>query len=491
MSDVVAKETLHESRTPSVHYELPAPTMATRMSELEKIAPLTTIFKSFIDPILVVASLYLLHIPFEVIFSGPEIILAVLAFLLTITFMDGTFLFMPGSFRSWEGIGSFAGSWLFIAFSLLLVGHVSGIDSYFYPPYILTWLVVAPLSLLVTHALVKVLLLPTRKGRKRRVAIVGANQAGQALKARICSNRYLNMEFVGFFDDRELERLEGVNEEDMLCNLADMPEYIAKNDINKVYISLPMSSQPRVMKLLDELQDSTASIYFVPDFFIFDMIQAHVDHVAGIPVVCICESPFRGLKAVVKRASDIVLGLLILAMIWPIMLATAIAVKVTSKGPVIFKQRRYGADGKSIMVYKFRSMTVMEDDDTVKQAQKNDQRLTPIGGFLRKSSLDELPQFLNVLEGSMSIVGPRPHANAHNEYYRKLIKGYMIRHKVRPGITGWAQVNGCRGETDTLDKMEQRIRYDLDYLRHWSLFMDLKIIFMTVAQVVKREGNAY
>lgn len=491
MSDVVAKEVLHESRTPSVHYELPAPTMATRMSELEKIAPLTTIFKSFIDPILVVASLYLLHIPFEVIFSGPEIILAVLAFLLTITFMDGTFLFMPGSFRSWEGIGSFAGSWLFISFSLLLVGHVSGIDSYFYPPYILTWLVVAPLSLLVSHALVKVLLLPTRKGKKRRVAIVGANQAGQALKARICSNRYLNMEFVGFFDDRELERLEGVNEEDMLCNLAEMPEYIAKNDINKVYISLPMSSQPRVMKLLDELQDSTASIYFVPDFFIFDMIQAHVDHVAGIPVVCICESPFRGLKAVVKRASDIVFGSLILAMIWPIMLATAIAVKVTSKGPVIFKQRRYGADGKSIMVYKFRSMTVMEDDDTVKQAQKNDQRLTPIGGFLRKSSLDELPQFLNVLEGSMSIVGPRPHANAHNEYYRKLIKGYMIRHKVRPGITGWAQVNGCRGETDTLDKMEQRIRYDLDYLRHWSLFMDLKIIFMTVAQVVKREGNAY
>lgn len=491
MSDVVAKEVLHESRTPSVHYELPAPTMATRMSELEKIAPLTTIFKSFIDPILVVASLYLLHIPFEVIFSGPEIILAVLAFLLTITFMDGTFLFMPGSFRSWEGIGSFAGSWLFIAFSLLLVGHVSAIDSYFYPPYILTWLVVAPLSLLVTHALVKVLLLPTRKGKKRRVAIVGANQAGQALKARICSNRYLNMEFVGFFDDRELERLEGVNEEDMLCNLAEMPEYIAKNDINKVYISLPMSSQPRVMKLLDELQDSTASIYFVPDFFIFDMIQAHVDHVAGIPVVCICESPFRGLKAVVKRASDIVFGSLILAMIWPIMLATAIAVKVTSKGPVIFKQRRYGADGKSIMVYKFRSMTVMEDGDTVKQAQKNDQRLTPIGGFLRKSSLDELPQFLNVLEGSMSIVGPRPHANAHNEYYRKLIKGYMIRHKVRPGITGWAQVNGCRGETDTLDKMEQRIRYDLDYLRHWSLFMDLKIIFMTVAQVVKREGNAY
>jgi putative colanic acid biosynthesis UDP-glucose lipid carrier transferase len=244
------------------------------------------------------------------------------------------------------------------------------------------------------------------------------------------------------------------------------------------------------MKLLDELQDSTVSVYFVPDFFVFDLIQAHFDHVAGVPVVCICESPFRGLRGVVKRFSDIIIALMSLAFIWPVMLAVASAVKLTSAGPVLFKQKRYGVDGKSINVYKFRSMTVMEDGDSVKQATKNDSRLTPIGGFLRKTSLDELPQILNVLEGSMSIVGPRPHANAHNKYYRKLIKGYMVRHKVKPGITGWAQVNGFRGETETLDKMEQRVNYDLDYLRSWSLWMDLKIIMLTVSLVLKRK-NAY
>ena len=155
---------------------------------------------------------------------------------------------------------------------------------------------------------------------------------------------------------------------------------------------------------------------------------------------------------------------------------------------LIFKQRRYGLDGSDILVYKFRSMTVMEDGAAVKQAQKNDQRLTPIGGFLRKTSLDELPQFLNVLSGKMSIVGPRPHAVAHNEEYRKLIKGYMLRHKVPPGITGWAQVNGFRGETDTLDKMKGRIDLDLDYLRNWSLRLDLYIIFKTIWVVLKREN---
>ena len=172
------------------------------------------------------------------------------------------------------------------------------------------------------------------------------------------------------------------------------------------------------------------------------------------------------------------------------MLGIAIAIKVTSPGPVIFRQRRYGLDGEEIIVYKFRSMTVCEDGARVVQATKNDQRVTRIGAFLRRTSLDELPQFFNVLQGRMSIVGPRPHAIAHNELYRKQIKGYMLRHKVRPGITGWAQVNGFRGETDTLDKMEARIAYDLDYLRRWSLALDLWIIARTVGVVLKRD-NAY
>ncbi len=242
------------------------------------------------------------------------------------------------------------------------------------------------------------------------------------------------------------------------------------------------------MNLLEALRDTTGSIYFVPDTFVTDLIQGRMDSVGGIPVVAVCETPFMGINRVVKRTTDIVLSILILILISPLLLLIALAIKLTSPGPAIFKQRRYGLDGSDILVYKFRSMTVMEDGAAVKQAQKNDQRLTPIGGFLRKTSLDELPQFLNVLSGKMSIVGPRPHAVAHNEEYRKLIKGYMLRHKVPPGITGWAQVNGFRGETDTLDKMKGRIDLDLDYLRNWSLRLDLYIIFKTIWVVLKREN---
>lgn len=228
----------------------------------------------------------------------------------------------------------------------------------------------------------------------------------------------------------------------------------------------------------------------MPDIFVFDLIQARIDDVGGIPVVAVCETPFSGFNGFVKRASDIILSIIILMLISPLLLAVAIGVKMSSKGPILFKQRRYGLDAEEILVYKFRSMTVEENGDTVRQATKNDVRITPFGRFIRKTSLDELPQFINVLQGRMSIVGPRPHAVAHNEMYRKVIKGYMIRHKVKLGITGWAQVNGLRGETDTMDKMEARIEYDLDYLRSWSLGFDLKIIVRTVLLVFK-DRNAY
>jgi putative colanic acid biosynthesis UDP-glucose lipid carrier transferase len=192
----------------------------------------------------------------------------------------------------------------------------------------------------------------------------------------------------------------------------------------------------------------------------------------------------------IKRGSHIILSILMLLLISPIMLIIALCIKFTSPGAIIFQQRRYGLNGEQILVSKFRSMTVCDDGETIQQAQKNDSRITPVGAFLRKTSLDELPQFFNVLQGRMSIVGPRPHAVAHNELYRTMIKGYMVRHKVKPGITGWAQVNGWRGETDTLDKMKNRIDYDLAYLQSWSLALDLYIIFKTVTVVI-RDKNAY
>jgi putative colanic acid biosynthesis UDP-glucose lipid carrier transferase len=224
--------------------------------------------------------------------------------------------------------------------------------------------------------------------------------------------------------------------------------------------------------------------------FITDLIQGRSDTVCGVTVISVCDTPFRGYSGVLKRASDVIFSLVILLLIAPLLLFVAILVKIDSPGPIFFGQRRYGLDGEEIVVYKFRTMVVTEDGDQIAQATKNDVRVTRLGAVLRRTSLDELPQFFNVLQGRMSVVGPRPHAVSHNELYRKLIKGYMVRHKVRPGITGWAQVNGQRGETDTLEKMQARIDLDLDYLRNWSLQLDLYIILKTVRLVFK-DSTAY
>jgi len=196
-----------------------------------------------------------------------------------------------------------------------------------------------------------------------------------------------------------------------------------------------------------------------------------------------CESPFFGYRAVAKRATDVLISATALLLAAPLMIAIAILVSLSSRGPVIFRQRRYGLNGEEIMVYKFRTMTVTDDGPTIVQATRFDPRTTRVGRFLRRYSLDELPQLMNVLGGQMSLVGPRPHAVAHNELYRKLIKGYMLRHKVKPGITGLAQVNGLRGETRTVEQMEARIRFDLEYLRNWSLELDLQILAKTVLRV--------
>ncbi len=250
--------------------------------------------------------------------------------------------------------------------------------------------------------------------------------------------------------------------------------------VDKVYITLGMADQSKINWLVQELSDTTASVYIIPDIFMFHLLHARSESLDGLPSISIFDTPMDGASHIVKRIEDIVLASIILAMISLPMLAIAIGIKITSPGPIFFKQKRYGMDGKPIEVWKFRSMKVMENGAKVTQATKNDSRITPFGAFLRRTSLDELPQFINVLRGEMSIVGPRPHAVAHNEQYRKLVQGYMLRHKMKPGITGWAQVNGWRGETDTLDKMQKRVEFDLDYIHHWSFWWDVKIIFLTL-----------
>ncbi|HET7776196.1 MAG TPA: undecaprenyl-phosphate glucose phosphotransferase, partial [Azospira sp.] len=355
-----------------------------------------------------------------------------------------------------------------------------------------TWIVATPLALIAVHLALPLVFsrLLAAEGTQRLAIIAGGGELADRLASRIEGSPYLGVRVAGYFDDRGQERLHGDGTSRCLGGLDKLAAYAKEQHVELIYINLPMTSQPRILRLLDDLRDTTASIYFVPDIFLFDLIQARMDTVGGIPVLAVCETPFYGVNSYVKRASDLILGTLILTLIAPLMLAIAVAIKATSPGPVLFKQRRYGLDGREIVVYKFRSMTVCEDSGDIRQATRNDNRVTRLGAFLRASSLDELPQFINVLQGRMSIVGPRPHAVAHNEMYRKLINGYMIRHKVRPGITGLAQVNGARGETATVDRMQLRIDYDLAYLRNWSLGLDLQIILKTLMVVWKRQ-NAY
>jgi len=382
--------------------------------------------------------------------------------------------------------------WLAVAGLLLLLGWASGTLGAFDARALLAWVLATPAVTFAAHRTVPPLLARIRaaEGLQRTAVIAGANALGHRLAVHIAASPVLGLRIAGYFDDRDAGRLEEVDAARVLGGLGALADYVKAHHVEVIYIAMPMYSQPRMLKLLEDLRDTTASIYFVPDVLLFDLIQARVDAIGGMPVLAVCESPFRGLDAALKRLSDIALAAAILVLIAPLMLAIALGVKASSPGPVLFRQRRYGLDGREIVVYKFRTMTCLEDGGVVRQATRDDERVTPFGALLRRYSLDELPQFVNVLQGRMSVVGPRPHAVAHNEMYRKLIRGYMIRHKVKPGVTGLAQVNGLRGETDSLDKMRARIEYDLAYLRNWTLLLDLQIVLKTVA-VVLRGHNAY
>ncbi|MBB3223208.1 undecaprenyl-phosphate glucose phosphotransferase [Pseudoduganella umbonata] len=452
--------------------------------------PLISFFQRILDPVIIMGTLYGASMAFGEPFTGYSLILMILAF-----FISSAVYQHIDPYRTWRSGRMLAysrdifGGWLVTALILLMLGAVSGLSYHYDERVVLAWFCATPFILLASHlAARKVGSDPSQASELRSVLIVGANDVG--IKFARTIERYPNlfMQVRGFFDDRGGDRQPEDLDYPILGKMCDVAAFVRENNIKMIFISQPISAQPRIRKLLDDLQDTTASVYFLPDIYVFDLMQARFDNVGGMPVIAICETPFTGFNSLVKRASDIVLALIIQLMLLPVMLAIAIAVKLSSPGPIIFRQRRYGLYGEQIYVYKFRSMTVTEDGTKVVQAKKNDQRITRVGAFLRKTSLDELPQFVNVLQGRMSIVGPRPHAVAHNEQYRKLIKGYMLRHKAKPGITGWAQVNGFRGETETLDKMEARIRYDLDYLRNWSLLLDLWIIVRTVAVVLKREN---
>ncbi len=374
--------------------------------------------------------------------------------------------------------------WLIIVMTLLLLGSATKTSADYSRLTMFTWFAVTPVLMILWYTALLWLqnTLYKRGWNIRRVAIAGARDLGKQLAYSLINSHNMGMKPVGFYDDRKTNGPRPLVHDPLpiVGTMEDLVRAARDGDIDVVFIALPMRAEERIKMLVSKLSDTTASVYIVPDFFMFDLLSARWGNIGGLPVVSIYDTPFYGIDGWLKRSFDVVMASAILVLIALPMLFIAAAIKLTSPGPVLFKQRRYGINGEMIEVYKFRSMTVTEEDDEVRQATKGDARVTKLGAFLRRTSLDELPQFFNVLFGSMSIVGPRPHAVSHNEEYRGLISGYMLRHKVKPGITGLAQVNGWRGETDTLEKMQKRIEYDLEYINRWSVWLDAKIVLKTI-----------
>jgi putative colanic acid biosynthesis UDP-glucose lipid carrier transferase len=405
-----------------------------------------------------------------------------------------------GLYRRWQGVAFEREvtctmiAWSITFLLLAALGQLSLYSTEISGPALLIWFMITPVLSLSGRMISRwARRWQTDRGiNTRNYAVVGITNLGIQLVRNIDGTPDLGLKFLGYYDDRPDDRTE-ILPADLAAKLgmiSDLVQSAKLGQVDVIFVALPMRAEERVRKLVQELADSTVSVYIVPDLFVFQLLHSRWSDVQGIPIVSVFENPFYGVDGILKRGVDIALASVALAVSVIPMLLIAIAVKLTTRGPVLFRQLRYGLDGREIRVWKFRSMTVCEDGAVVAQATKNDPRVTKIGGFLRRTSLDELPQIFNVLFGQMSLVGPRPHANAHNEFYRKQIEGYMLRHKVKPGITGLAQVNGCRGETETLDKMENRILFDHQYIREWTVWLDFKILLKTF-RVVFSEQNAY
>ncbi len=322
--------------------------------------------------------------------------------------------------------------------------------------------------------------------------IIGTDQSAQQLSQHIL-NSSSYMQYIGWCDFTDINSVEKINtiEYKLHLSFATLIELIRTGEVHNVYIMPDCNYTEAMNEMMNILTDSTANIYYLPPLKFLEFLTIKSTKQYQIPMFSIYDHNLQYIDCFCKRIFDIVVSLIVLVIIAIPLLLISIAIKMTSSGNILFKQHRYGLNGENIVVWKFRSMRVNEDGNHIPQAHKNDPRVTPLGAFLRRYSLDELPQFINVLQGKMSIIGPRPHAVAHNEWYRKQIKGYMLRHKVKPGITGWAQINGCRGETETIEKMQKRIEYDLFYIKHWSLWLDIKILALTIYKTFTGKLIAY
>lgn len=434
--------------------------------------------RAIVEPTVAVVTLIGCSLAFAGRVTSSDIVLCALAFLLQYPSR------LPFRYSPRYLAFKVAMSWITTIGWLFGLHMLTGLGWNFDPMALAAWGVLTPVAQIAVHMISPLVLrrLLTLRDRRRAV-VVGSDELGRTFANTLGADPLAHTDIIAFFDDRDRERLGGGDGVKIQGRLKEVGEFCRHYQIDEIYVALPMSAHPRIVEMLSDLRNTTASVWFITDVSRFEPVQARFDSKCGFPVVAVYDSPFVGIPGAIKRLVDILIASAALLLAAPLMIAIAIAIRLDSRGPIIFKQRRYGLDGEEILVYKFRSMTVTEDGDgSYRQVQRGDARITRIGAFIRRTSLDELPQFINVLQGRMSVVGPRPHVRAVNERYRGQIPGYMLRHKVRPGITGWAQIHGLRGGDD-LEAMSRRIEFDLHYLRHWSLAMDLRIIARTIGVV--------
>lgn len=449
--------------------------------------------------IIVVGALIAHYIRFEQLSLSPVYKIALVIVLFAAAFIFPMFdLYKPWRGLSiWSEVRTLLLAWICIAAILPAVVYLTKTGAEYSRLWFGYWMLTSMILLMASRLIVRSL---SRWARRRglnirNVVIIGAGDLGQQVSSNLHRSEWVGLNVVGFLDDREslhgtaIEGIPVLGGTERLGELlhgtsnllaSEDPSLQGLRKVDQVWVALPISEENKIRKVCNVLENSAISIIFVPDIFLHGLLNHSVDDLAGMPVVNLRSSPIEGKASTLKLVEDLSISLCAIVLTAPLMILIAILIKLDSPGPVLFKQRRYGIDGMEIIIWKFRTMCVMEDDSQVVQAKRNDPRVTRVGRFLRRTSLDELPQFFNVLQGRMSVVGPRPHAVAHNEQYRKIIDRYMWRCKVKPGITGWAQVNGWRGETDTPEKMEKRVQFDLDYLSNWSIWMDLRIVVRTI-----------
>lgn len=342
---------------------------------------------------------------------------------------------------------------------------------------------------------VELSMLPSQRRPAMRLAIAAITDSSLAFAKDLLHQRFVNVQFMGFFEDRVPERIPDHSPFPILARFDGIAEYLAEQPLDHILISLPTQASYRFGFVIEQLLDTTSSVHYLHDFLLFKPIRQAMTAIGNHSVFTVIDTPNNGLDQWIKRGIDLFGSALALLLLSPFLAMVAVWIKWDSPGPVLFRQNRWGVSAEPFSIYKFRSMThatsaAAASGEVVTQTTAQDARVTRVGAFIRKTSIDELPQLINILLGDMSFVGPRPHAAGHNKEYRGLIKGYMLRHKVKPGLTGWAQIHGFRGETDTLDKMAGRIAYDLEYLRNWTPVLDIYIVMRTVYVVVSGK-NAY